>query len=581
MSRNSIDMDPSVWAARAIIDDAWKELKLAPYVLARIGSVIPRLPDLSYEEVNRRSLVGKSLLDRLSRIDVESVPHALALGLRLVKFRAKIWAQEAEWYWVAHDPRGIGGFGLFSPTAYCGAYVLDFAHQQFAACAFGVEEDKQCYLDLVADYAHLIGQFTARTLGQAERGVLMPKVQIPQARALIAGYKQSARAVLSVAPARLAKVTNAEFMRDVEGLVRTLIEPAFDQLLAVFSDTYLSRAPDAVGIAQYPGGAEIYRELVKIHTTLDLTPEEVHSRGLERMNQIEASIAAIQTELGFAGDSAAFLAHLDADPRWRAETEQGVADVFERYIHRLEPHLGDWFSVLPQASYGVRPLPEALQKSMTYGYYDPARSDHNRGYYVFNGANLTKQPLFHLAALTYHELMPGHHLQFSLQQENQSLHSFCAYSFVNAYIEGWAEYAATFAGETGLYLCPEERYGRLVMDAFLTTRLVVDTGMNIMGWSLERAREYMRSHSRLVEAEIKTESIRYSCDIPGQALAYKLGDTEIIAMREKMRGALGDEFQIKDFHQAVLAPGALPFADLAWHVEHATAQAKSRVTACG
>src|SRR5690606_23859972 len=142
------------------------------------------------------------------------------------------------------------------------------------------------------------------------------------------------------------------------------------------------------------------------------------------------------------------------------------------------------------------------------------------------------------------------------------------HAFVNAYNEGWAEYAATLAGEVGMYQEPEERYGRLIMDAFLTCRLVVDTGMNALSWTLDQARDYMREHSGMSETEIRTETLRYSCDIPGQSLAYKLGDTRMLEMREKMRSSLGPRFDIRDFHEAVLGPGSLPLDDLVWHVEY-------------
>jgi uncharacterized protein (DUF885 family) len=164
--------------------------------------------------------------------------------------------------------------------------------------------------------------------------------------------------------------------------------------------------------------------------------------------------------------------------------------------------------------------------------------------------------------------MPGHHLQLSAQLENESLHPFRKYGSLNAYNEGWAEYAVAFAGEIGGYEQPEERYGLLINDAFLTSRLVVDTGMNALGWSLQRARDYMRAHSGLSDEEVASESIRYSCDMPGQALAYKLGDTEIHALRQQMRCALGSRFTLKGFHTLVVGVGALPFPDLKWHTEH-------------
>ena len=279
---------------------------------------------------------------------------------------------------------------------------------------------------------------------------------------------------------------------------------------------------------------------------------------------------SIRAELGFEGDGAAFLARLNADPRWRAATVEGVQGVFQRYIDRLKPHFGLYFGSAPRAEHSIQPLPEALQGSMTFGYYDAPRPARPKGLYLFNPRNLTHQSLFNVGALTYHELVPGHHLHLCTQNESDSLHPFHRFSFVNAYNEGWAEYAATLAGEMGMYEEPEERYGRLVMDAFLSCRLVVDTGMNALGWSLERTRDYLRRHSGMAEAEILSESLRYSCDLPAQALAYKLGDVEIMEMRESMRAALGGRFRVKDFHAAVLGTGALPLPDLRWYIEHET-----------
>jgi uncharacterized protein (DUF885 family) len=559
--------DSSLNAALRVVDDAWRELQCGPYVQSRMGTTPSRLPDVSLAEAERRSSVGRSLLKRLGELDSTAWPHDLSLTLRLVRFRAQTWAREADWYWTVFDPSGVGFFGLFAPTAYCGGFLLHLVKGQLSAFPFAEQGDLDRYLALVTDYGRLIDQFTERTAGQARRGVRMPKVQVQQARTLLAAFKTGAHTAAGVASERLSHVVSASFAIELANRISTCVEPAFDRAVAALSGAYLEQAPETVGMSQYPGGAEIYRELVKLHTTLDLTPDQVHARGLKRMDEIERSMGAIQAELGFAHDSVAFLKHLNSDPRWRASTVDGVAEVFQRYIDRLKPHINEAFARLPRASYGVTPLPEALEGSMTFGYYDSPTGDRNSGLYHFNGANLTKQALFNVAALTYHELVPGHHLHIATQQENDALHPFRAHSFVNAYNEGWAEYAATFAGEIGMYREPQELYGRLVMDAFLTSRLVVDTGMNALGWSLERAREYMRKHSRMAEAEVLTESVRYSCDMPGQALAYKLGDTQILMMRERMREALGTRFALKDFHSAVLAPGALPIPDLEWHVE--------------
>jgi uncharacterized protein (DUF885 family) len=563
----STQAEASIGLALRIVDDAWEELRRSLFVQLQLGVPPTRLPEVSLTEAERRSRVGRSLLDRAGAINPDALPHDLALTLRLVRFRAQVWAQEAELYWTVVDPLGTGLFGMFLPTTYCGGWLLNFINGQLATFHFIDPGDCDRYLGLVADYARLIEQFAARTAGQAERGMRLPKVQVVQARALLATFKSGVRAAVTVAPERLAVLTSSNFARELERRIAVRLEPAFDRALTALSDDYFAAAPDGVGLGQYGGGRKIYEALVKLHTTLDLTPEQVHARGLARMAEIEAAMQGIRADLGFNGDQVAFSAHLNADARWRATTVEGVAAVFQRYIDRLKPRFAEYFSVTPKATYGIAPLPEALQGSMTFGYYDPPRQGRSKGLYLFNSGNLTKQALFNIGALTYHELVPGHHLHLSTQQENPLLHPFRTYSYVNAYNEGWAEYAATLAGEIGLYEQPEERYGRLTMDAFLTCRLVVDTGMNVLGWSLERARDYMRAHSGMTETEIQTESVRYSCDIPGQSLAYKLGDVQILALRERMRRALGSRFDIKAFHAAILGPGALPMPELEWNVD--------------
>ncbi|MGH8138807.1 MAG: DUF885 domain-containing protein [Steroidobacteraceae bacterium] len=553
--------------ALRIVDDAWDELRGSLVIQQHLGLPIVRLPDLSLAEAQRRSRVGHSLLSRIDALDGSGLPADLALTLRVVRFHARTWSRQADWYWFVIDPLGLGLFGMFLPTAYCGGYMLNVVHGALADFTFASANDADRYLALVADYERLIDQGIERTAEQGARGLLVPKAQVHQVRALIRALRRAACGVIRVAPARLPANVGADFLRELDERISHGIEPAFERLSCVFSDHYLAKAPDTVGLGQYEGGAQVYSELVKLHTTLDLTPTEVHERGLRRMVEIEGAMHGIRRELGFQGEGTAFLAHLRDDARWRADTVTGVIRVFQGYVDRLNEHFADYFPPPPKAPFRVAPLPEALQGSMTFGYYDEPRRDRPEGLYLFNAANLTQQSLFNIGALTYHELMPGHHLQIAGQQENEALHPFRAHSSVNAYNEGWAEYAATFVGEIGLYTHPEERYGRLVMDAFLTCRLVVDTGMNVLGWSLEEGRLYMREHSGMTEAEIQTETLRYSCDIPGQSLAYKLGDTHIMRLRKRAQEALGPDFTLEEFHSVILAPGALPLPELERHVE--------------
>ena len=370
----------------------------------------------------------------------------------------------------------------------------------------------------------------------------------------------------------LAGLENPDaFRRLVSERLERGVAPAFSELSAYLGGEYGDRCGDQVGLSQYPGGREVYEELVRHHLTLDLTPEAVHQEGLRRMKDIRAGMAQLRQSVAFSGDDAAYVAAIDADPVWRADTNDGVTAFFHRYMDRFRPHMAELFNFTLASPHDVEPLPEALAGSMTFGYYQSPERPGATGKFIFNGANLTRQGLSNLASLNYHELVPGHHLHLASQMENERLPPIRKYSYFNAFTEGWAEYAATLAGEVGGYVEPEEKFGRLRMDAFLTCRLVVDTGMNALGWSLEEARDYMRENAFMSETEIQSETIRYSCDIPGQALAYKLGDTFLLAERSRMKHALGEAFDIRAFHDAVLGPGALPLPLVTESVDRAIA----------
>src|SRR5579862_8491661 len=202
--------------ALRIADDAWEELRGTLYVQSQLGIAPRRLPDLSPEAAQRRSAVGHSLLERLKGLDTDELPHDVALTLRVVRFRAEIWAREFEWYWTVVDPLAVGFFGMFLPTAYCGGFTLNFINAQLTSYRFADAGDCDRYLGLVSDYARLIDQFNARTVGQRERGMLIPRPQIEPARALLAGLRAGARAALRVAPQRLTEIAAADFTRELD-----------------------------------------------------------------------------------------------------------------------------------------------------------------------------------------------------------------------------------------------------------------------------------------------------------------------------------------------------------------------------
>ena len=275
----------------------------------------------------------------------------------------------------------------------------------------------------------------------------------------------------------------------------------------------------------------------------------------------------MRRDAGFSGTLAEFHAYLRNDRRFKATSAQDIGDRMMAAIRRIEPQVREFFPLQPKAPYGVKRLDPSLEQSMTYGYYQQPAGSERGGYYMFNAYKPEERSILMAEATIYHELVPGHHFQIALQRENDSLIPYRRNAGFTAFTEGWAEYASDLAGEMGMYSDPYQRAGRLAMDLFLSTRLVVDTGMNALGWSREKALAFMREHTFESDLQIDTESLRYSADYQGQALAYKLGSRTFHELRDQAKRELGAKFDLPTFHAYVLRAGAMPLSVLERHVD--------------
>jgi uncharacterized protein (DUF885 family) len=234
---------------------------------------------------------------------------------------------------------------------------------------------------------------------------------------------------------------------------------------------------------------------------------------------------------------------------------------------------------MPKAPYGVEPLPKALSGAQTFGYYDQPTATKRYGHYLYNAWHPERTSMLGAGALICHELLPGHHFQIALQQENSALPGVRHYDFSETgYVEGWGEYASQLCWQMNVYRTPYDKLGRMMQDLMVSTRLVVDTGMNVLGWSRERAMQYMRENLTLNERQIETESLRYSTDIPGQALAYKTGELTMLAIREHAQAELGSAFDIRKFHAWMIGSGSMTLDTLRAHVDYEIARQKASST---
>ncbi|GMV23343.1 MAG: hypothetical protein AMXMBFR57_32920 [Acidimicrobiia bacterium] len=349
-------------------------------------------------------------------------------------------------------------------------------------------------------------------------------------------------------------------MAEVDALIRDQVNPAVERLATYIDGPYRRRTGDRVGLSQYPNGDAFYRVLIRRNTGLDLTPQQIHDRGLAEVTRIMRALDELRVEAGFSGTLQEFKTYLRTDRRFFAQRSEEIGERMMAAIRLIEPKMSAYFSMMPKAPYDVRRLAPDLEPSMTYGFYSLPTTTDPKGYYNYNGLNPETRSITMVTAIVFHELLPGHHYQLTRVSEHPGISRLRKTVRSVPFTEGWGEYASDVAWEMGVYPDVYAKAGRLGMDLFTSTRLVVDTGMNALGWSRERAMQFMRENTFESEAQIDTETLRYSVDMPGQALAYKLGALAIRDARTRAERLMGDRFDIRRFHDHLLDAGTVPLA---------------------
>ena len=340
-------------------------------------------------------------------------------------------------------------------------------------------------------------------------------------------------------------------------IIEEQINPAFRELLEFLESEYLPAARPP-GIGALPGGKQVYSRLAQHFTTTELTPDEIHEIGLREVARIRGEMETVIDTVGFDGDIAAFNEFLRTDPQFYYETPEALLEGYQAVSKRLDPGLVNLFGKLPRAPYGVRPIPDEEAPDTTTAYYmRPAIDGSRPGWYYVNLFQPEVRPKFEMEVLSVHESVPGHHLQISLAQELTGLPEFRRNGGFTAFIEGWGLYSERLGYDMGLYEDPYSRYGQLVYDMWRAVRLVVDTGIHYFGWSRQKAIDYFIANAAKSEADIINEIDRY-IGWPGQALAYKIGQMKMLELRGEAETALGEDFDIRAFHDHMLGAGALP-----------------------
>jgi len=399
----------------------------------------------------------------------------------------------------------------------------------------------------------------------AGRGLTPPRVVMATVPGLIANQVADnpdaspiSRMLLADLPPDLDDGERQRLRRDILNAVGEVVVPAYRRLHAFVTDEYLPRARATIGLTTLPDGEAWYRHLVRVMTSSDLPPRDIHELGLEEVGRIRAAMLETMKTAGFEGSLEAFFDFLRTDARFFFTDAEQLLVAYRDICKRLDAALPRLFRTLPRLPYGVLPVPAYSEKAQTTAYYYPGSTEAGRpGYFFANTYDLGSRPRWEMEALAAHEAVPGHHLQISLAQEMTDLPAFRRHGHHTAFVEGWGLYSESLGAELGLYRDPYSNFGRLTYEMWRAIRLVVDPGLHALGWTRDQAIRYFEENAGKAGHDITIEVDRYIA-WPAQALAYKMGERMITRLRERARSGLGARFDLRDFHDIVLGAGPLP-----------------------
>lgn len=429
---------------------------------------------------------------------------------------------------------------------------------------FNTPEDYDNWLKRSAGFTRHVELSISRMREGVEAGVVQPTVLIektlPQLEAQVVESAEDSTFWQPIAnmPEDFSDEDRERLTAAYREHIESVLVPAYSRLHDYLETEYLEHTRETVGQSDVPGGKDYYAYIVRETTTTNYTPEEIHEIGKREAKRIYAEMEKVKARVGFEGDMQAFFEYLRTDPKFYYDNAEDLLAGYEALRDKIDPALPALFDVVPDTQYVLREVEPFRAQSMAAAQYFPGTPDGSRpGIFYVNTYDLGARPKYTMEALSLHEANPGHHFQVMIAWEMDELPAFRRFGFYTAFIEGWGLYAESLGPELGMYEDPYQYLGWLIFDIWRANRLVVDTGMHALGWSREEAIEWMKSNSPMAETDVIAEVERYIA-IPSQALAYKIGQLKIRELRTRAEQALGDDFDVREFHSQVLTTGALP-----------------------
>ena len=530
-----------------LFDAQWqRELKENPITASLYGDrrYNDRWGELTLAAIEASHQADHADLEAARRINRDALEPAdqLNLDLFIDQMQQRIQAHPFQQYLIPLNQRG----------------GIQTADELAGRLRFSNEKDYSDWNARLAALPIAIDQHIEIMRTGMERGIVPPKVIMERVPAQIdKQLVERAEDSGFYAPYRKAEAPSTHAARARE-LIQNQILPAYQRFARFFNKEYLPACRDTVGAWALPNGRAFYDYRVAHYTTTELSADEIHQIGLGEVARIRGLMDEVIAEVQFKGSFEEFLHFLRTDPQFYFETGEEILREYRNIAKRIDPQLVKLFGKLPRMPYGVKAIPAASAPDTTTAYYFPPAADGSRaGYFYANLYRPEVRPKYEMEALTVHEAMPGHHLQIALAQELGDLPAFRRFNGYTAFVEGWGLYSESLGSELGLYTDPYSRFGQLTYEMWRAVRLVVDTGLHAKGWSRQQAIDYFKENAGKAEHDIINEIDRYIA-WPGQALAYKIGELKIQALRKEAETELGERFDIRGFHDTVLGAGAIP-----------------------
>ena len=556
----------------ALIDDYWAtEMVENPFFATQSGvnDYNDAVPSVAPEDHKRRAGQAAVFAARLGEIDRDGLDAQGRLNADLLECILKHKIARSEF-----DPWRI-------PFLADTGFHTNFAYV-VSTTPFRSEEDYDDYLARLHGLPGFIDQHIANMRAGLEVGFSQPKAIVPNILpsfgAQVTDDPRDHRYFdpFSKFPSAISKRKQRAFQKAGESTLRDHIIPAFARLHAFMKDEYLPNARTTLGASQLPQGDEYYAAQIRFFTSLDdADADDIHALGLREVARIRKDMDQVITQTGFDGDFAAFLKFLRTDRQFYARTPQELLDRAAWIAKDIDGRLPKYFGKLPRQPYSVEPVPENIAPNYTTARYVGASLDADRGaQFWVNTYNHEIRPLYQLVAMALHEATPGHHLQNALALEIDGVPEFRKQFYPHAFGEGWGLYSEKLGVEMGVYQTPYDHFGRLTWEMWRAARLVIDTGLHSKNWTRAQAVDYLASNTALSLHNVQTEVDRYIA-WPGQALSYKMGELTIWELRAKAEKELGPDFDIRQFHDAVLANGGVPLEILRARIDQHIRDAKA------